>query len=101
MGVSLLIARFVTSQQTAMLLVLLIFFVPGFFISGLILPHNDSSMLTRLISLHLPATHFMAIARGLFLKGLGLASLAPASRHPRGLGLITLAAACCCSANGS
>jgi ABC-type multidrug transport system permease subunit len=75
MGLSLLIARVVTSQQTAMLLVLLIFFVPGFFISGLISPVNTSSLPSLVSSYLLPVTHFVAIARGIFLKDARLAAL--------------------------
>ena len=75
MGISLLVAQFVTSQQTAMLLVLLLFFVPGFFISGLILPVDTSSWLSLVISYMLPVTHLVASARAIFLKGAGLAEL--------------------------
>jgi ABC-type multidrug transport system permease subunit len=71
MGVSLLIAQFVPSQQTAMMLVLLIFFVPSFFVAGLILPPNTSSLSGLVAANVLPATHFIAIARAIFLKGLG------------------------------
>ena len=75
MGVSLVIAQFVKSQQTAMLLVLFVFFVPGFFVSGLISPVNTSSLSSVLVSYALPSTHFIAIARGIFLKGNGFVAL--------------------------
>ncbi len=76
MGLALLIARLVSSQQTAMLVVLLVFFVPGFFLSGLILPVNTSSLGSTLLSYSLPTTHFVQIARGIFLKGMTLPELA-------------------------
>ncbi len=76
MGIALLISRLVSSQQTAMLVVLLVFFVPGFFLSGLILPVNTSSWRTALLSYSLPTTHFVAITRGIFLKGATLHELA-------------------------
>ncbi len=80
MGIALLISRLVGSQQTAMLVVLLVFFVPGFFLSGLILPVNTSSLRAALLSYSLPTTHFVAITRGIFLKGATLTDLAlPAS----------------------
>ncbi|MGE5602279.1 MAG: ABC transporter permease [Nitrososphaerales archaeon] len=69
MGIALLISRLVSSQQTAMLVVLLVFFVPGFFLSGLILPVNTSSLSSMLLSSSLPTTHFVTITRGIFLKG--------------------------------
>lgn len=71
-GVSLLISSRISSQQTAMLLVMLIFFVPSFFLAGLIDPIDRTSTVAVLLSQPLPATHYIAIARGLFLKGVGL-----------------------------
>lgn len=76
MGIALLISRLVSSQQTAMLVVLLVFFVPGFFLSGLILPVNTASVSSMLLSYSLPTTHFVAIARGIFLKGATFSDLA-------------------------
>ncbi|MGQ9489170.1 MAG: ABC transporter permease [Anaerolineae bacterium] len=75
MGVSLLIAQFVRSQQTAMLMVLFIFFVPAFFVSGLIQPVNADSIASLAVSYALPSTHFIAIARAIFLKGTTLDGL--------------------------
>lgn len=75
MGFSLIIANFVRNQQTAMLLVLTLFFVPSFFIAGLILPVDTHNLLSTLVSYALPTTHFVAISRGIFLKGVGPAML--------------------------
>lgn len=74
-GVSLLISSRISSQQTAMLLVMLIFFVPSFFLAGLIDPIDRTSPVAVLLSQPLPATHYIAIARGIFLKGVGLETL--------------------------
>lgn len=74
MGISLVIASFVRNQQTAMFLILMIFFVPSFFIAGLITPITDEPV-TRAIALGLPATHFITICRSVFLKGLGPVAL--------------------------
>jgi ABC-2 type transport system permease protein len=74
-GFSLLIANIARSQQTAMLIVILVFFVPSFFLAGLILPVDTSSLWASLTGLALPATHFIVIARGVFLKGLGIGDL--------------------------
>ena len=70
MGVSLVVATFVRNQQTAMFLILMTFFVPSFFVAGLILPVADEPV-ARAIAYGLPATHFITISRGVFLKGLG------------------------------
>ncbi len=75
MGISLLISSRISSQQTAMLLVMLIFFVPSFFLAGLIDPIDRSSRVAVLLSTPLPATHYIDITRGIFLKGVGLETL--------------------------
>jgi ABC-type multidrug transport system permease subunit len=75
MGLGLLVANFVRSQQAAMIVMLLVFFVPSFFLSGLVLPVDATSVRARLTSVALPATHFVTIGRALFLKGLRLTQL--------------------------
>jgi ABC-type multidrug transport system permease subunit len=75
MGFAVLVATFVSSQQAAMLIVLLIFFVPSFFLTGLIVPVNPDSAQAQFTSMVLPATHYVAICRGMFLKGVGLGEL--------------------------
>ena len=75
MSTGILIANFVASQQTAMTIFLLAFFMPSFFITGLIQPINTASLVGQLTSLPIPQTHFIAITRGIFLKGLGWAEL--------------------------
>lgn len=74
MGISLVVASFVRNQQTAMFLILMMFFVPSFFIAGLTLPVADEP-LARAAAYGLPTTHFITICRGVFLKGLGPAAL--------------------------
>jgi ABC-2 type transport system permease protein len=75
MGAAAVIGHFVKSQQTAMFVVLLIFIVPSFFLAGLISPVGTESLRSMLTSYVMPATHFVTITRGVFLKGLGLAQL--------------------------
>jgi ABC-type multidrug transport system permease subunit len=78
MGISLVVANFVRNQQTAMFLILMVFFVPSFFIAGLILPIADDPI-ARAIGYVLPTSHFITICRSAFLKGLGpVASWKPA-----------------------
>lgn len=74
MGFSLLVANFVRNQQTAMFLILMVFFVPSFFIAGLILPIADNPV-ARAVAYGLPTTHFITICRSVFLKGLGPVAL--------------------------
>lgn len=90
MGISLIVAHFVSSQQTAMLLVLLIFFIPAFFICGLITPVNTSTLGSTLAAYVFPATHFISICRGVFLKGVGLAAMREPALWLAGLGVAGL-----------
>ena len=91
MGLSMFIASLVPNQQTTILTVLMIFFVPSFFLSGLILPVNRETLWTLLAAYSLPPTHFIVIARGIFLKGLELADLWPPILSLGGIGGLTLA----------
>lgn len=74
-GIALVVAGAVRSQQTAMMITILVFFVPTFFLAGLTTPVNTSSQVSFAVSRILPATHLIAICRGIFLKGLGLSGL--------------------------
>jgi len=74
MGVGLVIANFARNQQTATELILMVFFVPSFFIAGLITPVADEPV-ARAFAYALPTTHFITICRSVFLKGLGVADL--------------------------
>ncbi len=88
MGVSLVIANFVNNQQSAMFLILMVFFVPSFFISGLIIPVAEEPV-ARAIACVLPTTHFITICRGVFLKGLGPVALWRPACNLLGLGFAT------------
>jgi ABC-2 type transport system permease protein len=90
MGISLLVANFVRNQQTAMFLILMVFFIPSFFIAGLILPVSDRPV-AQAVAYALPTTHFIDICRGVFLKGLGVASLWRQAAILLGMGAVSLA----------
>lgn len=79
MGLGLLVGNFVSSQQTATVIMMLVIFIPSFFLSGLLLPVDRTSHWSQISGLSLPATHFIHICRGLFLKGVGLAELWPSA----------------------
>ncbi len=66
LGVTTFVAGFMATQSTALRAVLLLFLVPSVFLSGILLPVDPQ---TRLTAETLPATHFVVIARGIFLKG--------------------------------
>ena len=90
MGIGLVIAAFVRNQQTAMFVILMIFFVPSFFIAGLILPVADEPIV-RAMSVALPTTHFITISRAVFLKGLGPVALWKPALTLLGVGIACLA----------
>lgn len=87
MGISLLVANFVRNQQTAMFLVLMVFFIPSFFLSGLLRPVADEPI-ARAFAYALPSTHFITISRALFLKGVGVAALSNPALALLAIGLI-------------
>ncbi len=90
-GLSMLMVNFVKSQQGAMLLMILVFFIPSFFLTGLILPLDTSSPVMAIISGMLPASHYVILARGVFLKGLPLVALATPLAFLLVIGTATLA----------
>jgi ABC-2 type transport system permease protein len=90
MGFSLFISTWISSQQTAMFTVMMVFFVPSFFLTGLMHPINREALGSVLVSSAFPATHYIVIARGLFLKGANLETLAWPGLILVGMGLIAL-----------
>ncbi len=89
-GLSTIVANAVKSQQAVMLIMIMVFFVPSFFLAGLILPVEARSWGTRLAAYSLPVSHFIIICRGILLKGLGIPDLIPAALALLSIGGITL-----------
>ncbi len=85
-GLSLSVASLVKNQQTTMLIMLLVLFVPSFFLAGLVMPVDTSSWGSLLAAYSLPVTHFIFISRGVFLKGLGLVDLVEPAAMLVGIG---------------
>jgi ABC-type multidrug transport system permease subunit len=86
-GLSMLVANIVKSQQAAMLIMIMVFFVPSLFLAGLVSPIDTSSFGNRLTSYVLPATHFIVICRGVLLKGLGVVELSSPALILLGIGV--------------
>jgi len=68
-------ATFISSQAASSVLGLLVFLFPGFFLSGIFYPVASFPDLVKEESQWLPSTHFVAIVRGLMVKGQGLTAL--------------------------
>jgi ABC-2 type transport system permease protein len=87
LSLSLLISVFVPSQQAAMVCAMLIFLFPGFFMSGLFYPIAGMPAEMKMEAYMIPTTQYLTITRGLFLKGLGMASLWPYAAALLAMGL--------------
>ena len=74
-GMALFIGSLVRSQQTATVVTLFVFFVPGFFLAGLIDPIDTTDLAGTIVSYILPSSHFVTICRAIFLKGANLAEI--------------------------
>ncbi len=90
LGETMFIASFLTSQGTAMRVILLIFFIPSFFITGIILPIDTRSGVAQVVSSFLPATQFVLMTRGVFLKAMDLPALWLQAVYLLGLGFVPL-----------
>ncbi len=77
LGLGLFISLSAKSQQVASQFSFLTSFLPTFLLSGFIFPVASMPIILRSLSYLVPATYFLKIMRGLFLKGSGLAVLWP------------------------
>jgi ABC-type multidrug transport system permease subunit len=90
LGLSLLLANFLPSQQAATVVLFLLLWVPSMFISGLIDPVDRTSLAAQLQANFLPTTHYITISRGIFLKGVGWEALWPSALTLAVMGLAYL-----------
>jgi ABC-2 type transport system permease protein len=75
MAYALLLSLFFQTQQAAMMVTILVFMIPPFFLSGMFIPVIVMPWWIRIESMMFPVTPFVIIMRGLFLQDLGLAQL--------------------------
>jgi ABC-2 type transport system permease protein len=76
-GLGLVISSFTRSQLAAMLATFLIAVAPAFTFSGIFAPVASQDAVGRFVSRLIPATYFMEVVRGAYLKGGDAASYAP------------------------
>ena len=74
-SMALLIATFLKSQAASSLVGYLFFMFPSFYLSGIFFPVSAFPDLMKLDASFLPSTPFVAIIRGLMVKGQGLDAL--------------------------
>jgi ABC-2 type transport system permease protein len=77
LAMALVLSVFVKTQQAAQLGAFLVFFFPGFFLSGIFYPLVSMEPIMRMESYMVPTTHYVMIGRGIMLKGQGLGALWP------------------------
>jgi ABC-2 type transport system permease protein len=90
LAIALVLSVFVKSQQAAQLGAFLIFFFPGFFLSGIFYPLVSMQPIMKMEAYLVPTTHFVFISRGVFLKGQGLDLLWPFALALLAMGVIFL-----------
>ncbi len=90
MGIALILSVFVRSQQAAQIGAFLIFFFPGFFLSGIFYPLFSMQPLMKMEAFMVPTTHFVLISRGIFLKGQGVGALWPYALALLAMGILFL-----------
>lgn len=73
-GVGVFISILAKTQITAMLIAFLGSIIPSFIYSGYFSPITSMSATGQLISKTIPASYFMVIVRGVYLKGIGIYS---------------------------
>ena len=72
LSLGILVSARTSSQRVAMLGALLVTLLPNVLLSGFIFPVESMPVLLRIISTIVPGRWFVAIARGIMLKGVGL-----------------------------
>ena len=72
-GLGLLISTFTRTQLAAMLATFVIAVAPAFTFSGIFTPVASQDAVGRFVSALIPATYFMDVVRGAYLKGGGVA----------------------------
>jgi ABC-2 type transport system permease protein len=74
-AIGLLISVLVNTQQVAIIASILIFMFSSFFTSGIFFPISAMGPAMKMEAMMVPATHFVFITRGVFVKGTGLAGV--------------------------
>jgi ABC-2 type transport system permease protein len=90
LALGILISTLVSTQQVAMMLSLMLTLLPTIMLSGFIFPIASVPRPLQIVSLALPATHFLVIVRGVMLKGSSLADLWMHAAALAGIGLVLM-----------
>jgi len=77
LGIGLLISTGVKSQLVANQMAIMITYLPSLLLSDFVFPRENMPVVLKLISRIVPATYFIDILNGLYLRNLGLVQLWP------------------------
>ncbi len=75
LAIGLLISTIADTQLVAMFVSLLLMLMPTIFLSGFIFPIESMPPFLQFVSNVIPATYFIAIVKGIMIKGVGLTDL--------------------------
>ena len=87
-GIGLFVATLVHTQMATLIVAGLIFILPSINESGIFYPLYAMSPESRLEAMLWPATHYVVIARGVFLKGVGVPVLMSSGLYLLAVGLL-------------
>jgi ABC-2 type transport system permease protein len=91
LSLGVLISTVARNQQAAMMMANLITMMPSVLLSGFIFPISSMPQWLQIITLAIPARYFLAIIRGILLKGNGFEVLWPYAALLLGLSIVLLA----------
>jgi len=77
LGLGLFVSTIFRTQQLAMVAAIVATLLPSILLSGFAFPIRNMPLFLRVISNIIPATHFLIVARGIYLKGVGLGVVWP------------------------
>lgn len=92
LGIGLLISTAAHTQQLALMAAIMATVIPSQLLSGFAFPLRNMPAVLRLLSNCFPATHYLVIVRGVYLKGVGLDVLWKPAVILAGFAILTLAA---------
>jgi ABC-2 type transport system permease protein len=86
LGLGLLVSTLSRTQQQAMMIATFVFMMPQIYLSGFVFPIQNMPRIFQWITYAIPLRYYVAVLRGVFLKGVGLDVL-----WPQGLAMLGLA----------
>ncbi|MBI3945914.1 MAG: ABC transporter permease [Armatimonadetes bacterium] len=92
LGFGLLISTVARTQQLALMAAIMATVIPSMLLSGFAFPLRNMPGVLRLFSNVFPATHYLVIVRGIYLKGVGMEVLWRPTLVLMGFALLLLAA---------